>query len=258
MFRSGVWKNHFDSLFILRIALLVQSIGYFLFCKGGSAFGSFLFLDMNLSHELASQLDFVLGLTFLVLGVFQIFFNLRGIFLIHGFLTLVVAFFAVDQGGSHFSQWTPFAQAIRIGLPFLIYFLSTKKSSLSKWVFRLGCVFLATTFFAHGLEAWMGHPHFIDYIITSFHRLFHSTVSEDQAIFILKCIGFWDIAIAIIVLLKPRQWVFIWMAAWGLMTAMARITEIGFVAYPEVLIRISHIILPLVWMNIQIRQKKDK
>jgi hypothetical protein len=61
----------------------------------------------------------------------------------------------------------------------------------------------------------------------------------------LRIIGSLDILAAILAIVFPKKPVFIWLAFWGLITAFARITELGIGMYPEVLIRAGHFLVPI-------------
>jgi hypothetical protein len=90
------------------------------------------------------------------------------------------------------------------------------------------------------MEAISLHPYFIDYLITTSANLLKLDLKESVAEIILIVIGSLDILVGISILIFRFKWLFLWMAVWGFITAFARITELGWGMFPEVLIRAVH------------------
>lgn len=104
----------------------------------------------------------------------------------------------------------------------------------------------AIVFLAHGIEAWLLNPKFVDLLLLSANQLLGADLTQESAESLLKLIGVADILAAFGCMFsrwRPLLW---WMAAWGLITASSRL-----VAYPwqmalhETLTRVAHFGLPL-------------
>ena len=114
------------------------------------------------------------------------------------------------------------------------------------WGLRLG---ISALFITHGLEALYLHPRFIDYLIGTAGNLAGISMREATAGTLLRLIGVTDIAVALALLLRPSSGVLFWMAFWGLVTALSRVTTFGPGVYFEVLVRFPHFLAPLaLWL----------
>lgn len=71
------------------------------------------------------------------------------------------------------------------------------------------------TFIGHGMFAVAVNPKWI-HLMTAF------GFSNEQAIFIMPYIGFLDIIVAIMILVKPNKWVVFWAIFWTFLTALSR------------------------------------
>lgn len=146
-------------------------------------------------------------------------------------------------------------------------------------------VLIAAVFFFHGLQAWLANPGFVDLILGTIGRTFDPAlaavgiatetnlrISESTAVALMKVIAIVDFAVALAVLVYPRPvlvpqrfWknpcancairrvilpaLLLWLAFWGLITALSRLTALGLPLgleqYPELLIRAAHYLGPL-------------
>ncbi len=237
----------------LRIAILLFAIGLAraYFTRTGSSVGSIALLEWDISHarillaeKLAASLILVSAVTVLVRP------SVTALAVIAG-LVFAESCAAVHTGGAHFTDLTPFANALRFLTPLALALLipfrgavipSPAQCHISAWVLRIG---LAVVFLIHGMEAWNLHPQFIDYIIGSGRNLGGYAITESAAGSALKMIAVVDIAVAMLVLFRPWTALLVWMAFWGLITALSRTTSLGFASYPEVLLRASHVIAPI-------------
>ncbi len=84
---------------------------------------------------------------------------------------------------------------------------------LLEWVLRIS---VAGGFFGHGMFAVQGKQGWFKY--------FQSVgINDNETILtLLFLVGLMDIALAILILLKPVRIALLWMAVWGLWTAMIR------------------------------------
>lgn len=231
-------------LWFLKIALLLQSVGIFFYLLGGSAIETMLFMEMSFEQANSKLVEKIIAWIFLTLGVVTFFKPYKILLIIISLGTLGLAFIIKTQAGSPYTEWSIPAHFIRIILPLGILFLNSKSNHLKAtyWLLLIG---LAVTFITHGLEAWTLHPRFIDYLLISSENTLGIRMKQSTAELILKIIGSIDILAVLIAFLFPRNAIFYWMAAWGFITAFARVTELGWVLYPEVLIRAAHFLVPI-------------
>src|SRR3989344_2667694 len=82
-----------------------------------------------------------------------------------------------------------------------------------EWLLRIG---VAGEFIGHGLLAVQGKKEWIAWISQLAH------VSPPTAATLLLVIGVLDVAMGIIVLVKPVRPILLWMAFWGFFTALVR------------------------------------
>jgi len=84
---------------------------------------------------------------------------------------------------------------------------------LLEWVLRIS---VAGGFFGHGMFALQGKE--------SWFKYFQSVGinDSDTILTLLFLVGIMDVALAILILLKPIRIALLWMAFWGLWTAMIR------------------------------------
>jgi uncharacterized membrane protein YphA (DoxX/SURF4 family) len=82
-----------------------------------------------------------------------------------------------------------------------------------EWVLRIA---VAGEFLGHGVFALQGKPGWFKY----FNAV--GITGEETITTILLLVGIMDIALALLVLVKPIRIAVLWMAVWGLWTAMIR------------------------------------
>lgn len=92
-------------------------------------------------------------------------------------------------------------------------FASFKEAPSAEKVLRIA---IAGTFIGHGVFALQGKEGWFKYF-TSF-----GITNEETMVTILVIVGILDILLALHVLLKPIKAFVLWMAAWGLFTALLR------------------------------------
>lgn len=99
---------------------------------------------------------------------------------------------------------------------------NTKKM---EWALRLG---VAGEFAGHGFLALGGKADWIKWIVQLIH------VSNSTAHTLLLLIGLTDLTVALIVLVKPINWVLLWATFWGFWTALVRpIVGVGWLDFIE-------------------------
>lgn len=94
-----------------------------------------------------------------------------------------------------------------------------------EWALRLG---VAGEFTGHGFLALGGKADWIKWIVQLI------PVSNSTAHTLLLLIGLTDLAVALIVLVKPINWVLLWATFWGFWTALVRpIVGVGWLDFIE-------------------------
>lgn len=241
--------------FILSGAVVVTLIGVLVTTLrgGGSGWNAWLFLDQGLSHRSAHQIELILVLVTMVFSVAGLLLRQWRwgtclMFPAFAFL-LTEACLIAKTGGVGHAEWAPAAHALRYGTPLALVLLAMKEPFGEAQVILLLRVSLAFVFVTHGAEALMHYPRFIDLIIGSGGNLLGWRVTESQATSLLTVIGWVDVVVGIAILIRPLPALLWWMAIWGLVTALSRMTSLGWDAYRDVLIRATHFVVPfvLVW-----------
>ncbi|RPA70414.1 hypothetical protein EF405_03880 [Cyclobacteriaceae bacterium YHN15] len=229
---------------LLKFALLLQCTGVFFHLLGGSAIETMLFMEVGMKQADAKSVEKFIGWIFLFLGIWAFFKPNKPLLVIISIMTLLLAFIIKRQGGSPFTEWSIPAHMVRILLPIgILFFIGEKKKlTMPYYILLTGIVI---TFLTHGFEALSLHPRFLDYLILSFDHILGLRIRQIHAENMLRIIGSMDIIVAILAIFFPKKPVFIWLAFWGLLTAFARVTELGIGMYPEVLIRAGHFLVPV-------------
>jgi len=121
--------------------------------------------------------------------------------------------------------------------------LSQRRIRLAMRLLLGGAVFV---FLSHGTEAWHLHPVFIDLLIGTSGRLFGVALSQSSAEAMLSIIGIFDIFVAVACLFPRLRGVLWWMAFWGGVTALSRVTAFGWESgWYGAAIRMPHLGTPL-------------
>lgn len=239
---------------LLRLAVLGYAIGMVSAVqrKLGSGLGTYFFLEWGFTHPQVAPVERLAAWLLLALAIAAL---LRPHWALALPIALLVTLEAAAQyfnAGFPFSQWTLYAHALRYGAPaaLAVLYIGLLSRSLGPdrhlgligWLLRAA---MATVFTVHGVEALMKHPRFIDYIIGTAYNFTGHFLSEAATIQIMRAIGIVDILVAVLVLVRPRPAVLYWMAFWGLITALARVTTFGVGHHHEVLVRSAHFLAPL-------------
>lgn len=218
-----------------------------------SAIGSILFMNYSLSAPTAGVVMQVLAVL-LMIAVVTLFFRksrLIGAGFI-GFYLIFLVYATVDQGGNPFSDYTLAAFAMRLVTPFVFIIVLSKtlqtrfpdgSNQVALWLMILAS---CTTFFMHGIEAYLAHPWFVDMTITMASNLVGWSISQSMAEQMLLVVGFLDIVSAVALLVFRSKAALIWMIIWGFFTCLLRLVNYGFGAMPDAIIRLPHGLLPLI------------
>lgn len=258
-------------LLSLAIAATLLAFAIKTFRGDGTALNAFLFLDWEWSNERAAQVENTALWIVLILTGLGLLRPYWWLLLPAGLYLLLEAVLSVQVGGKPFSELTPAAAALRYGTPLVtplllagyVRYLSLERgdmatplsetSSNPAWwqrgTFRGGAFLLrlatALVFLAHGYEAWHHSPMFIDLVIGTGARQLDVWFEESQVTAVLSVIGAVDILVGLTLLISWNRYLLAWVAAWGLITALSRVTSFGWGAYPEVLYRATHFLVPL-------------
>lgn len=241
---------------ILGLAILLHALGLLVlfFRMHHTNFGNYLFMVLEIDHAKAAAIEMLTVSGFVILCMVNLFYHRTVILLLIFAYVFLEAWAGFIQGGYPFSQWTFGAHALRFLTPVALMALvvhgnpnwNTNRTRVASWILRIG---LATVFMTHGMECLQQNPRFIDLLIGSIHTLFGVYITEDMAIHIMRIIGWIDVVVALLVLIKPHKALLAWLCLWAVITAFSRMTSLGSGAYTEVLLRASHILAPVaIWV----------
>ncbi len=269
---------------ILRAAICLHAVALFIivFQNRQTQFGNLLFMEWLINVEdpylAAVFVEKITVSLYLAAGLVILFKPLWPLLLLMSGYAFLEACAAVFNAGFRFSEWSLAAQSLRFGLPLVLLILvaGPRMAALREWRVPLAAgllrILVALVFFTHGYLALLENPRFIDLIIGTSGNIFGSRLSEASAVVLLKWIAIIDFCVALAVLIYPTPllvprtfWaapcrvcpirrvilpaLMIWLAGWGLVTALSRMTTLGIPAglgqYPELLIRASHVLGPL-------------
>ncbi|MFP6900334.1 MAG: hypothetical protein VCA36_05290 [Opitutales bacterium] len=157
--------------------------------------------------------------------------------------------------GNPFNATDPYGHAARYVAPFALLVLwSGRGGNLrTEWILRLA---VAGTFVGHGLCSWWMNPEFLDLIIGTMDAILGEdweAAGERQVIAeeVLTWIAVQDFVFAgLLVLPKRLRWVALWMAIWGFVAALSRLTAFGWERWHELFVRICNGGIPLLlWIH---------
>lgn len=240
---------------VFSVAVVITIIGVLVTVLrgGGSGWNAWLFLDQGLSHRAAYQTELTLVLATLVFSVAGLIlrqWRWATCFMIPAFAFLLTeSCLIAKMGGVGHAEWAPAAHALRYGTPLALALLAMKEPFGEAQVMMLLRVSLAFVFVTHGAEALMHYPRFIDLIIGSAENRLGWRITEAEAKNALTVIGIVDVITGVAILVRAFPALLWWMAVWGLVTAFSRMTSLGWDAYRDVLMRVTHFVVPfvLVW-----------
>ncbi|MBO26898.1 MAG: hypothetical protein CMI33_09985 [Opitutales bacterium] len=252
-------------IWFLRILVVIQSLGYAAKLAAPSALNSYLLGSMGgsfvsgLDHSVWLFLLFssaaLLVLGFLrpaassVLG--KVDFALLGLLALWPFTLAVFSF--LNNMGDAFHATDPIGHAVRFAAPLALILLGFNPNPLWQtrvdWLLRLS---VAGAFIGHGLCAWWIKPSFIDLIVGTLDTLLGQDLaaSASRQVFAeasLPVIAVQDFILVALLLLPNRKirTVAMWMAIWGFVTAMSRMTAYGWGNWHDLALRICNGGIPL-------------
>ncbi len=260
-------------LWWLRWMVAIQCVGHAAYLEGPSSLNAWL-LD-SLGDSFVSGLDAwvsvflwssfvglpVLGLA-RPIGISGRRWSLRCDVALLGFVAawaLTEAFFSwVTHLGDPFHATDPYGHAVRYVAPLVLLVLWNGGGNLRvEWVLRVA---VAVTFVGHGLCSWWLKPEFLDLILGTMDAIWGEDWEaagrrQGHAEEVLRWVAAQDFVFAgLLVLPKRLRWVALWMAIWGFVTALSRLTAFGWERWYEVFVRICNGGIPLLlwihWRNL--------
>ena len=235
------------TLLVLRLVVFLQAFAYISqSLLGETAIFELLWLELHLSESTALFLTRGGALIVLAssLGLCLRRSRPLGFFISAWFALSAVA--EMVLGGAPFLRIVLAADAIRILVPAALVLLPdpdefATDARLADWSRRLLALGAGVTFIAHGWEALQHNPQFVDYLLLTSRSWLDAPLAESTALFMLTVIGVVDMLLGLLVLAGHRSRVVLgYMAAWGLITALARTVYGGIWAYPSTLVRTAN------------------
>ena len=171
-------------------------------------------------------------------------------------ILITVAMWRIDEGYALQASWVPhqllslfpFATqlariAAPLGLLLLVRSQDERRMAQAMQILRWS---IAIVFLAHGLEAWLLNPKFLDLLINATQRMFGLRLSQSAAEQCLAAIGVVDILLAVACVSVRWRAVLWWMAIWGAATTLSRLVAYGWeLSWHETFTRTSHFGIPL-------------
>ncbi len=157
--------------------------------------------------------------------------------------------------GNPFPATDPYGHAARYVAPLALLTLWSGRGShvRTEWVLRLA---VAGTFIGHGLCSWWLKPEFIDLILGSMDTFLGEDweAAGERQVFAedaLAWIAAQDFVLAVLIVIPKRlRWVALWMAIWGFVTGLSRLTAFDWDRWHETFVRICNGGIPLLlWLH---------
>lgn len=200
-----------------------------------------LYFDLGLDEGLARGLDRAAALLLLASAAALLLRSWRWPAVVLLVWLVAVASSTTLRGEGAFSNIALPAHAARYGAPLALLLLGLGGGLPASLCLRL-CA--ALTFAAHGYEALVHNPYFIDLLLLSAARV-ELQPTEASARLALDVIAWVDLAVAVLVLVTRWRPVALYMAAWGAVTAASRVTALGLDAWTETGMRAANALVPL-------------
>ena len=265
-------------IWFLRILIIIQSLGYAAKLAAPSALNSFLlgsmgdpfvtYLDRSVQVFIwfACAILFWVGFLKVPLRSFVRWLDLSLIGLLASWSFIVAIFSWLVNPGDPFHATDPAGHAVRYAAPLALFLLTccpgTGQVGKIIWILRWG---VAGTFIGHGLCALWAKASFVDLIIgtmnlfsgdplltaVSFEGLEKAlSIAASRQAFAesaLPFIAIQDFVLVALLLLPGKRFktIALWMAVWGFVTAMSRMTAYGWDHWHDLALRICNGGIPL-------------
>jgi hypothetical protein len=236
---------------VLAAATATMGIGMAMLYRTGTAVGARLFMNEEVAHGTSVRIEHGLAILSLV-GVLALLSHrtrIGGAAVLFVLATLL-AWATMDQGGVPFSEWALPAHAMRVAAPLALLWWgagahTAARERAVRWLVKAA---IATVFVVHGVEAVRAHPWFIDLTIAGLRATLDLAVTQHTVERLLLVVGLLDLAAAAALLLGIRAAAW-YMAIWGTFTAVLRVLAYGEGAVPEMVVRLPHGLLPLLFVG---------
>lgn len=248
---TKLWSN----FLLFALFLQISAWAYEAFFNETSL-NSVLFLMLDQSDSFSRLFDKISSVMLLLSFALFLITRIASFLLVPVFYAIALPICTMLLHSSFAYEFALLTHGARIGLPLVLYmfFRGEQEWSFDK---RFMIRFMVTlTFVGHGIEALMEHPKFIDFLIEGFALMFGYELSEYGAIQLLALIGAADIVLAISGLIKPRVWIYLWMASWGVITSLCRLMYFEWDGIFPMLLRSAHWALPVVAMLAILEKRK--
>ncbi len=229
----------------LQGAIALQCLGEAqLVHQRGGPLSSFFFLKLELPETICKGFDSLAAVLLLSFGLLVLINPKRALLrLLFGWFAAAAVMKAI-MGGEFGAQLGPLTGALRYLGPCALIAAFDRKTKLTWRLLAWGTI---AVFVAHGIEALLMNPKFIDYLIVSADRVLAMRMSQATAQRVLLLIGGLDILVALLLLTKPSRALLVYMAFWGLLTASMRLIYFGpSLGYPHTLVRALNGFAPLI------------
>jgi hypothetical protein len=225
--------------------LISYSLGISAFWWSGSKWGSLLFME-GVCEEWVGFMErlsvfFLLSTTFLLVQ--------RKTFVWAFVLTLLYGFHSFSTywaGGRHLGELALISSGSKLLLPW-IFLAIVQRRPLGFDV--LARTFVGLVFVSHGMMALALYPKFVDYLIIFWDNFGGGGLQEAWANGLLRAIGALDLAVVLMVAWGNRiigPW--LWILTWAVATTFMRVLLGGMDNGVEVVIRLPHILVPLLFL----------
>lgn len=250
--------NKISPLLIASTAFLGVGLSY-LFFLHDTPIGSALFMNYSVPLNIVSKVDTFLAGLLLLCSLLLLVPKIRVISAVAIFIIFATYVYAmVDQGGSPFTDYAFFANAMRLVAPLALIIYSIKYDFCKKRIlFYLIAIGICFTFISHGFEAILAHPWFVDMTIVLAKNTLNWAMSESIAEKLLLVVGVVDILSALTLIIFRSKIAAIWLSIWGFFTCFLRLANYGMGGLPDFIIRLPHGILPIVALLLIDRIKKE-
>lgn len=236
---------------LLAAAAATMGIGMAMLFRTGTAVGSRLFMNEEVAHATTRRIEHGLAIitALAVLALLPRATRAAGAAVLF-VLAALLAWASMDQRGVPFSEWALPAHAMRMAAPLALLWWCAGAHTFARarsvrWLVQAAIV---TVFVVHGLEAVRAHPWFVDLTISGVRATLGLAVPQHTVERLLLAVGLLDLAAAAALLLGVRAAAW-YMAVWGTFTALLRVLAYGNGALAEMVVRLPHGLLPLLFVG---------
>lgn len=241
---------------IFKITLVFYILAFCLKLYKGAVISSVLVVENGFSEQFSFWIEksIAILLLFCLIGVFFKSTYKLSLWLISTFLVLY-SLLSYANGGKAFLELSLISAISKWWLPILtlisIHHFYNRKAKFNRW-FLLSIQFsVFLIFLSHGIGCFLKNGVYIDYILGFFRDFSAIPMKQKDAEQFLNIIGVIDVAVAVLVMIKPSNYLLYWLIFWGFLTAMLRVLDASILNYVEFLIRVPHFTLPLVLLLIR-------